>query len=280
MISLTGGTFLMGTDGKEGFPIDKEGPRQIVNLEPFSIAPYPVTNEDFLHFYLATGYITDAERFGSSNVFHLLLESEYKPLSSAIDWWYEVPDANWRCPEGKGSSIKDRMDHPVVHVSWNDAMAYCKWADVRLPTEAEWEYAAKGGQDTLFPWGNELVQNGVYRANTWQGEFPVFNTLEDGYLGTAPVRTYEPNNYGIYQMIGNVWEWCLNPGRISLSEFTHKKSDIFVKENVTPSAESYALKGGSFLCHASYCQRYRIAGRNANTAHSSSSNTGFRVVKS
>lgn len=172
------------------------------------------------------------------------------------------------------------MDHPVVHVSRNDALAYCAWADKRLPTEAEWEYAGRAGHDhRRFPWGDDLEEGGKHHANTWQGEFPYENTAEDGYVGTAPAKSFSPNDYGLYQMIGNVWEWCLNPGRIDLSEFQEKTSFDFFKENYQPSQDVYALKGGSFLCHHSYCQRYRLAGRNANTGHSSTSNTGFRCVR-
>lgn len=285
MIPLEGGTFTMGTDSTVGFEVDRENPSLQVTVEPFSISKYTITNEEFLQFFLDTGYITDAERFGSSHVFHLLLDDETKktsvPISEEANWWYEVPGANWRKPEGGNSTIADRMDHPVVHISWNDANAYAKWAGKRLPTEAEWEFAARGGKENLtFPWGDDLQPDGKFMANTFQGEFPSRNSEADGFLGTAPVKTYSPNDYGLYQVIGNVWEWCLNPGRISLDTFQTKTRDDFINENNQYSQALYALKGGSFLCHCSYCRRYRIAGRNANTALSSSSNTGFRVVES
>lgn len=285
MIALPGGTFMMGTDSTFGFKADRENPRLQVTVEPFAISKYTITNEEFLQFFLDTGYITDAERFGSSNVFHLLLDEETKqnltPISKDSPWWYEVPEANWRKPEGPHSDISDRMDHPVVHVSWNDANAYAAWAGKRLPTEAEWEFAARGGKENLtFPWGNELEQDGKFMANTFQGEFPNYNAESDGFLGTAPVHHFQPNDYGLYQVIGNVWEWCLNPGRIPLETFQQKSRDDFIRENHQYSEDLYALKGGSFLCHCSYCQRYRIAGRNSNTALSSTSNTGFRVVES
>lgn len=283
MIFIEGGTFTMGTDSKEGFPEDKEGPAEKVSVEDFYISPYTVTNQDFLEFFLATNYITDAEKYGSSNVFYLLLPKEvrkqYQPISG-IDWWYEVPDANWRKPTGSHSSIENRMDHPVVHVSRNDALAYCHWAGLRLPTEAEWEYAARGGlENKRYSWGDELHQNEEHHANIWQGEFPIENTKDDGYLGTAPVHTYAPNRYGLYQTAGNVWEWCLNPGKISLKEFQKSSPQDFLDHNNHYSQEMYALRGGSFLCHHSYCQRYRVAGRNSNTAISSTSNVGFRCVK-
>lgn len=284
MIHLDGGSFQMGTDQAIGFEIDRENPSLQVTVEPFAISKFTVTNQEFLEFFRETGYVTDAERFGSSHVFHLLANDEVKEKSSLVDgrdWWYEVSDASWRKPEGPGSSINDRMDHPVVHISWNDARAYADWAGLRLPTEAEWEYAARGGYEGLtFPWGNDLKKDGQFMANTFQGDFPYENTQEDGYLGTAPVKTYEANRYGLYQVVGNVWEWCLNPGRISLDEFTHKSRSDFIKENNQVSQAMYALKGGSFLCHSSYCRRYRLAGRNANTAISSTSNIGFRVAKS
>lgn len=282
MVYIKGGSFRMGTDSKEGFPSDFEGPALEVTVEDFKISPYTVTNKDFLEFFLETGYVTEAERIGSSFVFHLLLDEEMRKQSYRIpgtEWWFDVPGANWRKPEGKHSSIENRMDHPVTHVSRNDALVYCQWAGVRLPTEAEWEYAARGGlQDKRFPWGDELLENGDHRANIWQGEFPTSNTKEDGYLGTAPVKTYKPNGNGLYQMAGNVWEWCLNPGKIPLKAFQQASTNDFVKKHTHFTDALYALRGGSFLCHCSYCQRYRVAGRNSNSANSSSSNTGFRIV--
>lgn len=283
MIYIKGDTFLMGTDSNEGFEDDLEGPVTEVTVEDFYISPYTVTNQEFLDFFLDTGYVTDAERYGSSHVFHLLMSEEERSKHTAISgtsWWYEVPDASWRMPEGKKSSINNRMDHPVVHVSRNDALAYCNWSEKRLPTEAEWEYAARGGlSQQRFPWGNELNADGKFHANIWQGEFPQRNTQEDGFLGTAPVDTFEANGYGLYQTSGNVWEWCLNPGQIPLSTFQDKNPQQILQENGHYSKELYALRGGSFLCHCSYCQRYRVAGRNSNTANSSTSNMGFRCVK-
>lgn len=273
----------MGTNSDEGFKDDLEGPEVSVQLNDFFIDATTVTNQDFYEFFLDTGYITDAETYGSSNVFYKLLNSEDRkrhPTITHTKLWHDVPGANWRKPEGVNSSLNERMDHPVVHVSRNDALAFAKWAGKRLPTEAEWEFAARGGHENLrYPWGNELYENNEFHANIWQGDFPSENTEGDGYLGTAPVETFAPNDYGIYQMSGNVWEWCLNPARIKLHEFQGKSASDFVQNHQTPNNKMYALRGGSFLCHHSHCNRYRVAGRNANSAESSSSNIGFRCVK-
>jgi len=283
MIYIKGHRFSMGTNSGEGFKDDLEGPKVSVDLEDFFIDSTTVTNQDFYDFFLDTGYVTDAERYGSSNVFYKLLNGENRnryPTISHKKLWHEVPGANWRKPEGDNSSINERMAHPVVHVSRNDALAFAKWAGKRLPTEAEWEFAARGGHENLrYPWGNNLYENNEFHANIWQGDFPSENTEEDGYLGTAPSKMYAPNDYGVYQMSGNVWEWCLNPGRIKLHEFQEKNAMQFAKDHQMPSNDVYALRGGSFLCHHSHCNRYRVAGRNANSAESSSSNIGFRCVK-
>lgn len=172
------------------------------------------------------------------------------------------------------------MDHPVVHVSRNDAIAYCQWAGLRLPTEAEWEVAAKGGTEyECYPWGEEFLVDGQYQCNIWQGNFPVENTLVDGYGNTAPVRTFEPNGYGLYQVVGNIWEWCVNPRGIPLSAFNQLQGNEFWQKLQTIDDAPYAIKGGSFLCHDSYCNRYRITARNGNTGMSSSNNMGFRCAR-
>lgn len=287
LISIEGGTFRMGSDQKScGFDRDQEGPSVELEVADFAMGAQTVTNRDFQAFFLDTAYVTDAERYGSSNVFFLLIDEDKRddyPLTAGTDWWHEVAGASWRQPEGPGSTLEGRMDHPVVHVSHNDALAYCQWAGLRLPSESEWEYAAQAGHrdGRIYPWGNELEADGKHWANVWQGDFPNENTAADGYVGTAPAKAYAPNDYGLYQMIGNVWEWCSNPGRIPLTQFQDKTAEDWAKAySGYDRATDFALRGGAFLCHHSYCQRYRIAGRNANNALSSTSNTGFRCAQS
>ncbi|WP_328612069.1 formylglycine-generating enzyme family protein [Amycolatopsis sp. NBC_00345] len=262
MIVLPGGTFRMGTDDADGFPDDHEGPVRAVTVAPFAIDPRAVTNERFAAFADATGYRTEAESFGWTYVFAKFLPGELRkssPRPAAAPWWCGVSGASWRHPEGPASSVADRGDHPVVHVSWNDATAYCAWARLRLPTEAEWEYAARGGLDQArYPWGDELTPDGRHRCNIWQGRFPVRDTAEDGYSGTAPADAFPPNGFGLYNVSGNVWEWC---------------ADWF---DTTQANRS--MRGGSYLCHESYCNRYRVAARTSNSPDSSSGNTGFRCV--
>ena len=278
MIKLPGGKFLMGTDDKEGFSADGEGPVREISLDPFYIDATTVTNFQFSEFINATGYVTEAERYGWSFVFYGLLSEEVKKsdyqVAAQTPWWCAIADAKWDAPEGKNSDINERMDHPVVHISWNDAMAYCKWANKRLPAEAEWEYAARGGLvQNKFPWGNELLQDDEHHCNIWQGTFPEYNSLEDGYLGTAPAKSFKPNNFGLYNMAGNVWEWCND----WFSCDFHLKGPQ--KNPKGPlSGEAKAMRGGSFLCHHSYCNRYRVAARSSNTPDSSTSNIGFRCV--
>lgn len=276
MAELPGGRFLMGTDDAEGFAADGEGPVREIELDAFRIDTTAVSNDDFAAFVAATGYRTEAERFGWSFVFYGLLPQAvldtHPQVAAAAPWWCGIEGACWRMPEGPGSDIAARMEHPVVHVSWNDAAAYAAWAGKRLPSEAEWEYAARGGLvQKRFPWGDTLQPQGEHRCNIWQGRFPEYNSLEDGYLGTAPVRSFAPNGYGLYNMAGNVWEWCL---------------DWFAREHAGPrrnprgpaTGQARVMRGGSFLCHASYCNRYRVAARYGNTPDSSTSNTGFRCA--
>lgn len=278
MLYLSDGAFLMGTDDQEGFPADGEGPVRQITVNPFYIGPGTVTNDEFRQFIDATHYKTDAEHYGWSFVFYGLLSEEliqsHPPVAAQTPWWCAVSGAAWDHPEGKGSDIAGRMDHPVVHVSWNDATAYCQWAGKRLPTEAEWEYAARGGLiQKRFPWGDELTPNGEHRCNIWQGQFPDYNSMEDGYLGTAPAKSFLPNNFGLYNMSGNVWEWCQD----WFSPDFHQK-DVKVNPKGPQEGTSKVIRGGSFLCHHSYCNRYRVAARSSNTPGSTTSNTGFRCV--
>ena len=278
MVYLPGGEFLMGTNDAEGFPADGEGPVRAVTVDPFYIDPYAVTNKEFAAFIEATGYITEAEKFGWSYVFHLLLsEEEYKKVKNVpqqTPWWCVVEGADWNHPEGPDSHIEDRMNHPVIHVSWNDAYAYCQWAGKRLPTEAEWEYAARGGLvSRRYPWGDELKQDGEHHCNIWQGKFPIKNHASDGYVGTAPVDAYKPNGYGLYNMSGNVWEWCadwFDPRSYQLDSRNNPKGPR--------TGAQRSMRGGSYLCHKSYCNRYRVAARSKNTPDSSTGNIGFRCV--
>lgn len=279
MVKLPGGTFLMGTDSDEGFPDDGEGPVREVTVDPFWIDTTTVTNKKFAEFIRATGYKTEAEHFGWSFVFYdFLPEKMLKkdlPVSEGTPWWKGIEGATWDHPEGPQSDISHRMDHPVVHVSWNDAVAYCKWAGKRLPTEAEWEYAARGGlKQKKYPWGDELKPEGEHRCNIWQGDFPDKNTKDDGFAGTAPVKTFDPNKFGLYEVSGNVWEWCQD-------WFSSNYPLLQIRDNPQGpgSGNAKVIRGGSYLCHKSYCNRYRIAARTANTPDSSTGNMGFRCVR-
>ncbi len=276
MLSLPGGTFLMGTDDVAGFPGDGEAPVRSVEIAPLHIAPHAVTNHEFAAFVQATGHVTDAEEFGWSYVFASFLPAHLRrgaPRPDAAPWWCGIDGATWNAPEGPGSDTRERGMHPVVHVSWRDAMAYCTWAGVRLPTEAEWEYAARGGlEQQRFAWGNELTPSGEHHCNIWQGHFPTKNTAEDGYKGTCPVDAFYPNGFGLYNVAGNVWEWCADWWGT-----THSPSPC---ANPTGPKDGPAkvIRGGSYLCHDSYCNRYRVAARSANTPDSTAGNTGFRVA--
>ena len=275
-LPLAGGTFLMGTKDST-LPEDGEGPVRPVTLSPFHLGRVPVTNELFASFVSATGYLTDAERLGSSFVFRAHLTPEQQraqPSVLAAPWWCSVAQACWHAPEGKGSSVTGRGDYPVVHVSWNDALAFCRWSGQRLPTEAEWEYAARGGlEQKLYPWGDDLEPGGQHLCNIWQGPFPTHDEAADGYAGTCPVEAFPANGFGLYSMTGNTWEWCAD-------WFGTDRSSLLDKNNPQGprTGVSRVLKGGSFLCHASYCNRYRVAARSSNTPQSSASNIGFRCV--
>ena len=280
MMKLDGGQFLMGTDSDESFPQDGEGPIREVTLDPFFIDIYPVTNLKFGHFVKASGYRTEAERFGWSFVFRGHIPPErYSDLVEAtvpgVSWWCKVGCADWLHPEGPDSNIERRQNYPVVHLSWNDALEYCRWAGKRLPTEAEWEYAARGGlEQNIYPWGNELNPQGRHLCNIWQGSFPDLDLAEDGYSAPAPVDAFPPNSYGLYTITGNAWEWC--------HDWFHPTYHVAATRNnpVGPlDGSTKVIKGGSYLCHHSYCNRYRVAARTANTPDSSTTNISFRCVR-
>ncbi|HWE53651.1 MAG TPA: formylglycine-generating enzyme family protein [Bryobacteraceae bacterium] len=271
MIRLDGGPFLMGSEDPDCFSADREGPVRQTIVNPFYLDRYPVTNEQFRDFARATGYKTDAERFGWSFVFFRQLAAEEDARVTAavasLEWWRQVEAADWAHPEGRDSSVNTRLHHPVTHVSWNDAAAYAAWAGKRLPTETEWEFAARGGlEQKRFPWGDELVPDGRHRCNIWQGDFPDYNSAEDGYEFVAPVDAYEPNGYGFYTITGNVWEWCADCF-----------DPVVLDSAAVPAGR--VIRGGSFLCHASYCNRYRVAARTSNTPDSSTAHMGFRCAR-
>lgn len=277
LVLIDQGTFLMGTNDKKGFPGDAEGPVRETNISPFYISKYAVSNQLFAEFVDQTGYKTEAERFGWSYVFHSFIHTENKEeLSSpkGTPWWKAVDGAYWKHPEGAESDISDRMNHPVVHISWNDAIAYCLWAGVRLPTEAEWEMAARGGlEQKKFVWGDELHPEGNHQCNIWQGEFPDTNTKADGFEGTCPINVFPANGFGLYNMAGNVWEWCND-------WFSDMYPMLRIKDNPKgpKQGDAKVIRGGSYLCHDSYCNRYRVAARTANTPDSSTGNLGFRIA--
>lgn len=280
MVKLPGGLFLMGTDYEKAFPDDGEGPVREVKLSPFFIDRGTVTNSQFSRFVEATGYITEAERFGWSFVFWAQIAANrfqelVEDTVAAAPWWCKVSGAFWRQPAGPGSTIAARAEHPVVHISWNDAMAYCAWTSQRLPSEAEWEYAARGGLiQKLYPWGDTLRPDGKHLCNIWQGEFPRVNTAEDSYEETCPTDAFPPNGYGLYSMTGNTWEWCAD----WFSNDFHLTGPR-VDPRGPESGTGKVMKGGSFLCHRSYCNRYRVAARSSNTPDSSTSHISFRCVR-
>ncbi|WP_345187159.1 formylglycine-generating enzyme family protein [Microbacterium panaciterrae] len=274
---IPAGSFLMGDSSGDENRGDGETPRHRVELEGFEIDATTVTNADFARFVDATGYRTEAETFGFSAVFHLAVtapDADIMGPAAGTPWWYGVRGADWAHPGGSASDLDGLDDHPVVHVSWNDALAYCDWAGRRLPTEAEWEYAARGGIDgAKYPWGDEEPDDGGWRTNIWQGSFPRENTLDDGWLTTAPVRAFAANGYGLHQPVGNVWEWCAD----WFDPRAYEHAAV-----VDPRGPSHGtarlLRGGSYLCHISYCNRYRNSARSSNTPDSSMGNAGFRTV--
>jgi len=260
MITVDAGPFLMGTTN-DRFPADGEGPVRSVDVAQFRIATSLVTNDQFASFVGATGIETLAEADGWSFVFGGMLPDDFAPTRGVVgaEWWRAVEGADWCHPYGPQSDLEGLGQHPVTHINWHEAQAYAQWSGGRLPSEAEWEKAARGGLDqATFAWGDELEPNGEHYCNVWQGEFPATNTLEDGWYGTSPVGSYRPNAFGLYDTAGNVWEWT---------------NDWF-----DDSHQQRAMRGGSYLCHDSYCNRYRVGARSSNTPDTPTGNIGFRIA--
>ena len=270
---IPGGAGLMGTN-RPVIKLDGEAPQRRVKLKPFLLGQTPVSNAEFSHFAEQTGYVTEAEVFGWSFVFHLQVPATQTTVQGAAgaQWWRRVDGANWRYPAGP-LGAESLPDHPAVHLSWTDAQAYCAWAGGRLPSEAEWEHAARGGLgDVTYPWGDAPPDDRAHLpCNIWQGNFPTQNTAADGYAFTSPARSFAPNGYGLHGMAGNVWDWT---------------ADLFRLKSLSKAGKAHAaamrgyrvIKGGSFLCHASYCTRYRIAARTGNSPESTTSHMGFRIA--
>lgn len=305
MVLIPGGVFMMGSDGPEAGPTER--PTHRVRVSPFWMDVTEVTNAQFRRFVDATNYVTTAERpvdweqlkkqlppgtpklpdeklVPGSMVF--TPPDRAIPLDNYTRWWSWVAGANWRHPEGPGSNLDGRTNHPVVHVSWDDASAYARWAGKRLPTEAEWEFAARGGLDGKpYAWGDEFRPENKLLANTWQGRFPDSDTVEDHFARTAPARSFPPNGYGLYDMIGNVWEWCsdwyrpntysLSPPDKTLVNPTGPESSYDPNEPLEPKRVN---RGGSFLCSPGYCSNYRPSARQSSTVDSGMSHIGFRCV--
>lgn len=279
MVEIPAGTFRMGAVGPETWEADGEGPVREVTLDAFWIDRTCVTNAQFKQFVTETGYQTEAERFGWSFVFVNQIPKAHRKNAQietvmGLSWWVRVQKADWRKPGGPGTNIRKLQDHPVVHVSWHDAAAYAHWAGKRLPTEAEWECAARGGLDQArYPWGDELTPAGKHRCNIWQGTFPENDTGDDGYTSTAPAKSFRSNDYGLYNSAGNVWEWAqdwFDPRWHITASMENPKGPEFGTGKV--------IRGGSFLCHESYCNRYRVGARTSNTPDSSTCHTGFRCA--
>jgi sulfatase modifying factor 1 len=307
MVFVSAGEFQMG--GKSAQAYEDELPRHKVFVDAFYMDEHEVTNTNFKKFVDATGYQTVAERPIDWEELKLQVPPNTpKPADSLLQpgalvfiqtevevdlnyymqWWKWKIGANWRHPEGPNTAIDSKMNHPVVHIAYEDAIAYSKWADKRLPTEAEWEWAASGGKDSnKYPWGNKPINESYDKANFWQGIFPYINSEKDGFLGTAPVKSFPPNAFGIYDMAGNVWELCSD--KYSADAYSQAKKNGLVKNPAGPlesfnplepyQLESYVVKGGSFLCNDDYCSGYRVARRMGIDPYSGAMHTGFRCVK-
>jgi formylglycine-generating enzyme required for sulfatase activity len=298
MVWIPGGTFWMGCENC-GMP--DALPAHLVSVDGFFMDRTPVTNREFERFVTATKYATVAERALNPREYPDVPRDALKPgsavftptqgpvpLDNPLQWWRYVPGASWRRPAGPGSDLRGREDHPVVHVSFEDVAAYAAWAGKRVPTEAEFEFAARGGLDRhLYPWGNELAPGGKAVANTWQGRFPIRDAGDDGFTGTSPVMAFPPNGFGLYDMGGNVWQWCADWYRpdyystLARGGAAHNPAgpaDSF--DPSEPGAAKRVLRGGSYLCTDQYCARYLVGSRGKSEVSSGTSNLGFRLVKS
>lgn len=307
MVIIEKGVFLMGASDQNG-ALNREYPKHKVKVNSFLIDIHEVTNSQFKKFVDETGYVTTAEKRiewevlkkqlprntpkPSEEVFEpgSLVFSTPKKINNLIDfsqWWKWVKGANWKQPKGPNSSITGIENHPVVHISFKDATEYSKWCGKRLPTEAEWEWAARGGlKNCIYPWGNEHIENGESKCNFWSGDFPLKNNKKDGYILTAPVMKYPPNNYGLYDMAGNVWEICSDwydgnyYNLLSKNEISNNprgpKTWNYPREPYDPKK---VVRGGSFLCNDSYCASYRVSARMPYSIDTGMSHTGFRCVK-
>lgn len=289
MVYIPGGIFKIGA----GAQLPEEQAADAVSVSPFCMEAHEVRNRQFADFVATTGYVTVAERPLSSNQFPGLTAAERRPGSvvfqpphvaqpfEVLSWWRWTPGADWRHPEGPGSDLHGRDNHPVVQVAFEDAQAYARWAGRSLPSEAQWEFAARGGlRDRIYAWGNTYSP---IRANTWQGEFPVVNTAVDGFVGTAPVGTFEANAYGLFDMTGNVWEWTEDWYRVGHEGMAHRLDPLGAAEQESsdprePGVAKHVIKGGSFLCSPQYCSRYRPAAREAQSPDTGTSYIGFRLV--
>ncbi|MDX2046479.1 MAG: formylglycine-generating enzyme family protein [Chitinophagaceae bacterium] len=304
MVWIKAGEFTMGCSDKEGRP--DEYPQHAVKVDGFWMDATEVTNAQFQKFVDATGYITTAEKApdwdelkkqlppGTPKPDESLLVAAslvFTPptraisLNNASQWWNWTKGASWRHPEGPGSTVKGKENYPAVHISWDDAYAYAKWAGKRLPTEAEWEYAARGGLiNKPYSWGTEDVEKIKPKANTWQGHFPDINTKWDGYHKLAPVKSFVPNGYGLYDMAGNVWEWCSDWYRadyyrqLAGSSAVNPKGPPSGYDPDEPTVPKRVVRGGSFLCHVSYCSSYRVSARMKTSPDTGLEHTGFRCV--
>ena len=306
MVWIPAGVFQMGSEDEQAK--EDEFPVHGVSVDAFWMDQTEVTNADFKAFVDATGYITTAEKKPDWEELKKELPPDTpKPNDSLLQaaslvfeatdgpvnlndfgaWWQWKPKASWRQPRGEGSSIENKMDHPVVHISWYDAQAYAAWAGKRLPTEAEWEWAASGGVSKAnYPWGNEPITDGTPKANAWEGNFPYRNTLRDQFFYTAPVASFEPNAFGLYDMAGNVWEWCSDWYDFTYYKGLESKNTINPQgpeapyDPYQPYLKQKVMRGGSFLCNDTYCSGYRVASRMKSTPDTGLQHTGFRLVKS